>query len=97
MFVILQIGYQKFMLESEQGLQTIMKALSKARIIENDRRFEGGKITTKGMAEIHCEVLPPIWGWCKEKGRSDHRSGDRATRAASTTGDPCTARAGDAA
>lgn len=71
MFVILQIGYQKFMLDSEQGLQTIMKVLSKARIIEEDRRFEGGKISTKGMAEIHCEVLPPTWGWCKEKGRAD--------------------------
>jgi hypothetical protein len=67
MLVILKIGYQSFVLNSEQGLQTILKVLSKARVIDRDERYMDGGILTKGLAEVNCEILPPSWGWTKAK------------------------------
>jgi len=61
MLVILKIGYQSYLLKSEQGLQTVLKTLSQAQVIERDNRHFEGNIELGALAEVGCEILPPTW------------------------------------
>jgi hypothetical protein len=58
MLCILKIGYNRFLLPSERGLQTVLLALSKAQRIEDDDRHRGGGISCVPIDEISSEMLP---------------------------------------
>jgi hypothetical protein len=61
MVTLLHIGYRSFLLPSEQGVQTVLKCLSKAVEVARDRRYEGGtfELETKPM-HVSAEMLPDI-------------------------------------
>jgi len=67
MLVVLKIGFQKYLLPDDKGVQTVLRCLSKAQVIEEDHRYCKGGIATKGMCEVECEILPPTWGYVKGK------------------------------
>ena len=58
---LLRIGYEKFLLPTDKGVQTILNALSKARrvSISGDKRREEGRIELEpGLIECSLEMLP---------------------------------------
>lgn len=68
MLVILRIGYQRFILPNEKGVATILRALSKAQEIKDDKRYEGGGIElSHKAADVQVEMLPPSWCFTKRK------------------------------
>jgi len=59
MLVLLTIGYHRLVLPNEKGLATILKAMSEARMVEDDERYKHGRITLKQEDfEVKVEILP---------------------------------------
>ena len=58
MLCMIKIGYQKFILPSERGLQSVIATLSKGQKVEDDHRYKGGGITCGPIDELSFEMLP---------------------------------------
>ena len=61
MLYLLQIGIQQFILESDAGVSTIMKTLSKATLVDRDKRYSGGEIELDHKPiQLNLEALPNL-------------------------------------
>lgn len=59
MIYMLKIGYRSYVLPSNRGLQTVIDTLSRAQMVDDDRRFEsrGIKLSTEPVC-CSIEALP---------------------------------------
>lgn len=73
MLVKLTIGFDDFLLPDDKGLSTLVRALSRARVIEigGDNRHKGGGIKTYGFARVKTEYLPNMRLSPARRDRSD--------------------------
>jgi hypothetical protein len=58
MLYLLEIDYQKFLLPDENGIQAVLKALSKARNVVSDARYDGGGLKIGPPTNVKLEALP---------------------------------------
>jgi hypothetical protein len=58
MIVLVKIGHMRLMLPSERGVQTLITALSKAQVVEDDQRYKGGQIVLGERPDVTIEPLP---------------------------------------
>ena len=58
MIVLVKIGHMRLMLPSERGVQTLITALSKAQVVEDDQRYKGGQIVLGARPDVTIEPLP---------------------------------------
>jgi len=58
MIVLVKIGHLRLMLPSERGVQTLITALSKAQVVEDDQRYKGGQILLGERPDVTIEPLP---------------------------------------
>ena len=58
MIVLVKIGHMRLMLPSERGVQTLITALSKAQVVVDDQRWNGGQIELGERPDVTIEPLP---------------------------------------
>ena len=67
MIYLLKIGYRSFVLPSNRGLQTVIDTLSRAQMVDADRRYDGKgiKLSTEPVT-CSIEALPG-YSFCKRR------------------------------
>jgi hypothetical protein len=67
MIYMLKIGYQSFVLPSNRGIQTVIDTLSRAQMVDEDRRYDerGIKLSPKPVT-CSIEALPG-YSFCKRR------------------------------
>ena len=62
MVVKIRIGYQEYLLPNDQGVQTVLRTMSKALRVRSDNRYRGGEIELDNSEplRVEMEMLPDI-------------------------------------